>query len=153
MHSPSEYERTLYYNDIAGDGDHPDLVYRSDFLTTPFPKPIGRHAHIPVKSARGVFDTPLNGVWDTVCPQICDLIKAQKINWSSINHARFFTHAPLEEEGKGNLGPVVIWIGVIPGSTSADTAHEVSQEILALLQKNGVDGAVVEWCEAVSPRL
>ena len=68
--------RTPYYNGITGDRDHPVLVYRSDFLTTPFPKPVGRHAHIPVKSLRGVFDTPLNGIWDVVGPQIRDLIKA-----------------------------------------------------------------------------
>ena len=62
VHGPDEYERTSYYNGITGDSDHPGLVYRSDFLTMPFPKPVGRHAHIPVKSLRGVFDTPLNGV-------------------------------------------------------------------------------------------
>ena len=153
VHGPDEYERTSYYNGITEDGDHPDLVYRSDFLTIPFPKPVSRHAHIPVKSLRGVFDTPLNGVWDAVGPQIRDLIKAWKIDWSSIDPARFFTHPPLGENTKGSLGPVVIWVGVTPGSTSADTAHKVSQEILTLLQKNGVDGAVVEWREAVPQRL
>ncbi|GBE86879.1 hypothetical protein SCP_1001220 [Sparassis crispa] len=153
QYTPDEYERTSYYNGITGDGDHPELVYRSDFLTTPFPKPVGRHAHIPVKSLRGVFDTPLNGVWDTVGPKICDLIKARKINWSSVDPARFFTHGPLGEEEKGSLGPVVIWVGVIPGSTSSYIAHEVSQEILTLLLKNGVEDAVVEWREAVLQRL
>lgn len=91
---------------------------------------------------------------DTVGPEICDLIKAWKINLSSVNPARFFTHGPPgEEEKNGNLGPVVIWIGVIPGSTSSNTAHEVSQEILSLLRKNRVEDAVVEWREAVSQRL
>ena len=149
LYTPDEYERISYYNGITQDGDHPELVYRSDFLTTPFPKPVGRYANIPVKSLRGVFGTPLNGVWDTVGPEIRDLIKARKINWSSIDPARFFTHG----EEKGSLGPVVIWVGVIPGSTSSDTAHEVSQEILALLLKNGVEDAVVEWREAVMQRL
>ncbi|KAG6329306.1 hypothetical protein ID866_9783 [Astraeus odoratus] len=150
-YSPDEYERKSYYNGITGGGDHPELVYRSDFLTTPFPKPVGRYAHIPVKSLRGVFDTPLNSVWDTVGPEIRELLKAWKICWSSINLARFFTHGPPGE--KGSLGPVVIWIGVIPDSTSSDTAHHVSQEILALLLKNGVEDTVVEWCEAVVVRL
>ena len=153
VHGPDEYETTTYYNGITGDHDHPDLVYRSDFLTTPFPKPVGRFAYAPVKSLRGVFDNPLNGVWDTVGPQIRNLIKARKINWSSIDPARFFTHAPLGEAAKGSLGPVVIWIGVIPGSTSVDTAHKVSQEILTLLRENGVDDVVVEWREAVLQRL
>ncbi|KAH9963592.1 hypothetical protein BC827DRAFT_1281393 [Russula dissimulans] len=142
--------RTSYYNGIAGDGDHLDLIYRSDFLTTPFPKPVGRHAHIPVKSVHGVFDTPLNDVFGS---QIRDLIKARKIDWSSVDPARFFTHASLGEEAKESPGPVVIWVGVIPSSTSADTAHEVSREILSLLLKNGVEGVVVEWREAVPQRL
>ncbi|KAH9010412.1 hypothetical protein EDB84DRAFT_1445726 [Lactarius hengduanensis] len=89
-------------------------------------------------SLHGVYDTPLNGVWETVGPEIVDLITAWKINWSSVDPARFFTHATLGEKEKGSLGPVVIWVGVIPGSTSSDTAHEVSQEILALLRKRGV---------------
>jgi len=59
---PDEYERISYYNGITGNDDRPVLVYRSNFLTTPFPKPSGRYASIPVKSLRGVFDTPLNGV-------------------------------------------------------------------------------------------
>ena len=81
-YTPNEYERTCYYNGITGDGDYPELVYRSDSHTTPFLEPVGRFTHIPVKSLRGVFDTPLNGVWDTVGPEIRDLIKARKINWS-----------------------------------------------------------------------
>ncbi|PFH47767.1 hypothetical protein AMATHDRAFT_151334 [Amanita thiersii Skay4041] len=86
---PDEYERTSYYNGITGDKDHPELVYRSDFHTTFFPKPTGRYAHIPIKSLRGIFGTPLNNVWDTVGPQICDLIRAWKIRWSSIDPVAF----------------------------------------------------------------
>ncbi|KAG8743173.1 hypothetical protein FRC10_000315 [Ceratobasidium sp. 414] len=138
--TPDKYERGAYYNGIAGDWDHPEL-------------PSGRYGHIPIKSLRGVFDTPLNGVWDTVGPKIRDLIKARKINWSSVDPARFFTHGPTGEEEKGSLGPVVIWVGVIPGSTSSDTAQEVSQKILTLLLENGVEDVVVEWREAVCQRL
>ncbi|KAG8815018.1 hypothetical protein FRC17_000886 [Serendipita sp. 399] len=147
-YAPDEYERTTYYNGITGDDDHPELVYRSDFLTTPFPKPTGRYAHVPVKSIRGVFGTSLNGVWHIVGPQIRDLVKSCKVHWSSIDPARFFTHGPPGEEEQGTLGPVVIWIGVKPGSTSPETAHDVSQQILALLQEKGVDNVVVEWREA-----
>ncbi|KAG6851824.1 hypothetical protein C0991_005679 [Blastosporella zonata] len=70
QYTPDEYERTSYYKGITGDGDHRELVYLSDFLTTPFSKPIGRHAHILVKSYREVFDTSLNGVCDTFGPKI-----------------------------------------------------------------------------------
>ena len=149
QHTPTEYERTTYYNGITEDGDHPVLVYRSDFLTTPFPKPVGRYAHIPVKSLRGVHGTPLNAVWESVGPKIVELITTRKIDCSSIDTARFFTHATPGEEGEGRLGPVVVWLGINPGSTSSDTAHEVSQEILTLLGEYGVNDVVIEWREAV----
>jgi hypothetical protein len=152
-YTPTEYERATYYNKITEDGDHPVLVYRSDFGTTPFPKPAGRYRHVPVKSVRGVYGTSLNPVWETVGPQIVELIKIEKIPCSSIGAARFFTHATPGEEGKGRLGPVVIWLGVDPGSTSSDTAHEISQRILTLLGKHGVSDVVVEWREAVLQRL
>jgi hypothetical protein len=148
-HGPDAYERATYYNGITGDNDHPELVYRSNYLTTPFPKPAGRFAHIPVKSVYGTFDASLNKVWDTVGPQIVDIIVARDIKCTSIDPARFLTHAEPGEGSKGRLGPVVVWIGVQPGSTSPDTAHDVSQAILALLRKNNVKDVVVEWREAV----
>jgi len=39
-HGPDAYERATYYNGITGDDEHPELVYRSDYLTTPFPSPL-----------------------------------------------------------------------------------------------------------------
>ncbi|KAG8730191.1 hypothetical protein FRC10_002999 [Ceratobasidium sp. 414] len=131
-YTPSEFERKSYYNGITGDGDHPELVYRSDCLTTPFLKPSGRYAHLAVKSISGVFKISLNGVWGAVGPKICELIQVSGINWSSIDPARFFTRGPPGEE-KGSLGPVV--------------------EILKLLQDHGVEDAVVEWREAILQRL
>ncbi|TBU29285.1 hypothetical protein BD311DRAFT_661627 [Dichomitus squalens] len=155
-HGSDAYEKASYYNGITRDDDHPVLVYRSDYLTTPFPKPDDRFPHIPVKSLRGVFDTPLNQIWGAIGPQVHDIVKARNIQWSSIDTARFDTHGPLGEEDMGSLGPVVIWIDVLPGSTPPlppDTAHDVSQQILDLLRKNGVEGFVVEWREAVAQRL
>jgi hypothetical protein len=151
---PSPLKRASYYNGITGDDDHPVLVYRSDFSTTPFTKPTGRFASLPVKSVRGVFDTPLNKgkVWVTVGLQIVNIIKARKISLTSVNPARFFTH-PAEEGGEGSLGPVVIWIGVKPGTTSPEMAHDASQEILALLKSKGIEGVVVEWRESLLQRL
>ena len=153
QYTPTEYERTTYYNGITQGGDHPALVYRSDFGTTPFPKPVGGYARVPVKSVRGVYGTSLNPVWESVGPEIVELITIEKIDCSSIGAARFFTHASLGEEGRGRLGPAVIWLGVNPGSTSSDTAHDISQKILTLLGKRGVNDVVVEWREAVLQRL
>lgn len=43
--------------------------------------------------------------------------------------------------------------GVLPGSTSPDTAHDVSKEIFSPTAKNGVESAVVEWREAALQKL
>ncbi|KAG6811292.1 hypothetical protein H0H93_014476, partial [Arthromyces matolae] len=152
-HTPNEYEKTTYYLGIAGGSHHPDLLYRSNFLTHRFPAPVGRFGQIPTKSLRGVFNTSLNRVWDTVGPKIRDILKTHNITWASIDPARFFTHPLSGDNGKGSLGPPIIWIAVKPGSTTSDTAHRVSQEILALLLKDGVSDVVVEWREAVLRRL
>ncbi|KDR85955.1 hypothetical protein GALMADRAFT_109484 [Galerina marginata CBS 339.88] len=154
QYTPDDYERTSYYNGIAEGGDHPELVYRSDMFTTPFPKPIGDAPRIPVKSACGLSSTPLKGIWTTVCPEILDLIEAAGIKWSSLDPACFFTRGlPGDLAKKGVFGPVVIWIGVIPGSTSAEAAHNASQEILELLRKKGVEDVVLEWRESEVRRL
>ncbi|KAG5646004.1 hypothetical protein DXG03_004606 [Asterophora parasitica] len=133
--------------------DCPELIYRSDYHTTPFAKPTGKFGQVPVKSVHGVFHTPLNTVWGTVGPQIRDVVEAHSVKYSSIDTARFYTHGPPGEEEKDSLGPSVVWMGVRPGSTSADTAHDVSQVILTLLEKNEVTGVAVEWREAVVQRL
>jgi len=86
-------------------------------------------------------------VWSTVGPKVRDLVRSVvKANYS-IDTACFVTHG---EDGEVTLGPVVIWVGVYPDSTTADTAHEISQGILELLKENGVKDVEVEWHEAVS---
>ncbi|KAG1879195.1 hypothetical protein F4604DRAFT_1579412 [Suillus subluteus] len=120
-----EYKRTFYYNSITGDSNHLEFIYYSDFLTILLLKPVSRKTHISIML--------LHGVCNTVGPEICNLIKAWKIDWSSINPAHFFTHRLPGEKGKESLGPIIIKVNVIPGSTSSDTTHEVFQEILLFL--------------------
>ena len=144
----SDWERITYYLGISP--NHPELLYRSDLLENPFPTPKGRNPYTPTKTVYGVFNTPLNTVWDTVAPQIRDIVKSWKIRYSAIKAARFVTHG---EDGTDTLGPIVIWIATYPTTTTAETAHDASPEILALLKGNGVEGAVVEWYEGVVEKL
>ena len=144
----SDWERTTYYCGISP--DPPELLYRSDLLENPIPIPKGRHRHLPTKTIYGVFNTPLNAVWDTVAPQICEFLKARRILYSAIKTARFVTHG---EDGKDTLGPIVIWIATHPTTTTVKDAHDASPGILALLKANGVEGAVVEWYEGAVEKL
>lgn len=133
--------RDSYYNGVAGYEDHPPLLYRSDYFKTLYPTPSGRFFRLPIKSIHGVFNTPLNKVWENVRYQIRDLLKARNIKRSAIDPARFVTEG---QDHELTIGPVVIWVGVCPDSTSSETAHNVPQEILALLKQNGVDDVEVE---------
>ncbi|KAJ4477239.1 hypothetical protein J3R30DRAFT_3372939, partial [Lentinula aciculospora] len=79
--------------------------------------------------------TSLNGVWDTVGPQIHDLVEKRTACYS-IDPARL-PHSKREGE-EDILSLVIVWVGVHTASTTAETAYEVSQDILQLLAKNGV---------------
>jgi hypothetical protein len=63
---------------------------------------------------------------------------------------RFATHG---ENENYTLGPIVIWISTHPHTTTAENAHDISPDILTLLEANGVKGAVVEWYEGAIERL
>ncbi|KAJ7068784.1 hypothetical protein C8F01DRAFT_1119275, partial [Mycena amicta] len=135
-----KYDGPSSSSSVTGNSDCLELIYRSD--TTSVAKPTDRSGQVAGES------TPLNAVWGTVGPQIRDIVKAHGVQYSCI-HAHSYTHGPPGEENC----PPVVWIGVQPGFTSADTARDVSQVILALLEKNKVTGVVVEWREAVVQRL
>ncbi|KAI0759357.1 hypothetical protein BC629DRAFT_1066878 [Irpex lacteus] len=77
--------------------------------------------------------------------RVSELVREKVQTDHSLSIVRFATHV---EDGESIDGPVVIWISVPPGSTSPNTAHEVSQRILQLLENNGVKDVEVEWCEA-----
>jgi hypothetical protein len=47
----------------------------------------------------------------------------------------------------------VIWISTHPNTTTAENARDTSPDILALLEVNGVEGAVVEWYEGAVEKL
>ncbi|KAH9976275.1 hypothetical protein BGW80DRAFT_1292367 [Lactifluus volemus] len=130
----SDWEKTTYYHGISL--DPPKLLYRSDLQTNPFPIPKGRFPHYSTKTVYGVFNSPLNDVWDDVAPQICKILKARGIRYSAVKAARFVSHG---EDGKDSLGPI--------------NAHDVSPDILSLLEANGVEGAVVEWYEGAIEKL
>ena len=138
----SDYERITFYHGISL--DPPELLYRSDLQTNPFPVPKGRYSPTPTKTVFGVFETQLNEVWNDVAPQICEMLKARHIRYSAVKGARFVTH---DEDGEDSLGPIVIWIATHPNTTTAENAHDVSPDIINLLATFGVEGAVIEWYE------
>ena len=149
-HLISEFKRVHYWHGISI--DPPELLYRSDLESNPFPVPLPktRWFQLPVKTAEGVFETPLNAVWHIVAPMIVALLKKRSIKYSALKTARFST---CDEDGNKTLGPIVIWIATHPNTTSAENARDASPDILHILKEHKVEGAVVEWYEGSVEKL
>ena len=146
----SKYEMNFWYHGISG--DPPNLMYRSDLETNPFPipPPGTDFSKIPTKTAHGVFNTPLNAVWENVAPQILKSMKANGLQYTALSTARFSTF----EDGKGEtLGPVVVWIAVRPDTTNAKAVRDATPDILNILSDVQITDVVVEWYEGLVTRL
>jgi len=150
-HSPphvvSKDEAIYYYSGISP--SPPRLVYRTGLLTTPWVKPKGLEAYRKLKQVRGVFNHMLNSVWEDLGPQVRDLLNVQRIRWSSIDVARFITDG---ESDSQNVGPVVVWIGVVPDSLEYARAVSSGAEILSILKSFGIEDVEVEYRESVYRR-
>ncbi|KAG5649675.1 hypothetical protein H0H81_002549 [Sphagnurus paluster] len=90
-YAPSNYKRVCYYNRIAGEGECPKLVYRSNY-STPFDESKSRFSKAIVKSIYSTNDMPLGKVWNDVLETICTTVKAAMDNYSSIKVCRFYSH-------------------------------------------------------------
>ncbi|EIM82789.1 uncharacterized protein STEHIDRAFT_149180 [Stereum hirsutum FP-91666 SS1] len=146
----SKYEMHFWYHGISG--DPPKLLWRSDIETNPFPTPPpgARFFKVPTKTARGVFNTPLNAVWDTVAPQILASIKAKGLQYSALKTIRF---SIVEDGQEEKFGPVVVWIAVRPNTTNAVAVRNATPDILHILNDAQITGVVVEWYEGSVQRL
>jgi hypothetical protein len=147
----SEYEKNFYYHGISG--DPPKLLWRSNLESDPFPiPPAGTNFYnIPQKTAHGVFNTPLNELWDdTVVPQIKASMKNRGLKYSAIKTARF---SIVEDGGEETFGPIVIWIAVRPKTTNAAAVRDATPDIFDILTASQITGVVVEWYEGSVVRL
>lgn len=149
----TKFEKKHYYHGItASDDDHPELLWRSDIDTKPFPLPPpgARFFKVPTKTAHGVFNTHLNTVWHEVAPEILRSMRTSGIQHSALKVARFAT----VEDGKPEtFGPVVVWIAVRPNTTNAGAVRDATPEILRVLADFDVTDVVVEWYEGSIKRL
>lgn len=146
----SKFEMKYWYHGISG--DPPKLLWRSDLKSNPFPNPPpgARFFKIPTKTAHGVFNTPLNDVWDEVAPRILASMKAHSLKYSALKMVRFST----VEDGKDEtLGPVVVWIAVRPNTTNAGAVRDATPDILHILADVRITDVIVEWYEASVVRL
>ncbi|KAF8162649.1 hypothetical protein B0H34DRAFT_794449 [Crassisporium funariophilum] len=146
-HFVSKDEGMFYYSGISPSPPKP--VYRTGLLTTPWVKPKGPEAYRKLEQVCGVFNHRLNDVWEDLGSQVRDLLNVQRISWTSIDVARFITDG---ESDTAIVGPVVLWIGVRPGSLEGAPAFSSGAEILEILKSFGIEDVEVEYRESIYMR-
>ncbi|KAG5635473.1 hypothetical protein H0H81_011114 [Sphagnurus paluster] len=113
MGTISEEEATFYYSGLYSS---PRLVYRTG--TTPWTMPAGPEAYRVLKELRPVFRHKINDVWDELGPKVCHLLDNDGLLWTSIDIVRFKV-----QKEDAPVGPVVLWIGVVPETLSSEDAR------------------------------
>lgn len=147
----SAFEAKHYWHGISD--DPPELLYRSDLDSNPFPRPEpgDRFFQLPVKTASGTWGTAMNDqLWRVVAPLIIALFKKRRIAYSVLICTRFLIEG---EDGQKAMGPLVVWVALHPGRNTAMDARDVSPDVLNILIQHGVNGAVVEWYEGAVEKL
>ena len=138
----STAEAMYYYAGISR--SPPKLVFRTS--KTPWVKPTGPEAYRHLKQLREVYGHKLNDHWDnTIGPEVLDLLDQQQVRFSSVDVVRF-------RSGKDTdivISPVVLWIGVLPGSLLAEEAFSSANGLLELLKGHGIHDVDVEYRESV----
>jgi hypothetical protein len=159
----SAYEQHQYYLGVAPGYNHPHLLYRSDSLERPFPRPKGRFQDVFVKTAYPIANGPLKKAWPIVDTRIRDIVvKRWGIRYTTITLARFLTEAM--EAGGGSFGPDVIWICVLPrvvisgpslesdDDAARSLVHKASLDMISLLAEEGIHDVAIEWVKGRSQR-
>ncbi|KAF8957093.1 hypothetical protein BDZ97DRAFT_120014 [Flammula alnicola] len=133
------YEAKFYY---AGLPSAPVLVARTS--TTPWPT--GPEAYRNVKELHAVGNHALKEVWeDNLALKLHALLDSMKVKWTSTDVVRI-----------GNAGessaPVILWIGVMPGSLSGDDGIVVASKCRERLVESNIADVDVEIRESVVTR-
>ncbi|KAH8114185.1 hypothetical protein DFH11DRAFT_1856007 [Phellopilus nigrolimitatus] len=159
-HAVSKAEAQSYY---AGLPSEPTLLYRTG--KEKWSPPRGPEAQRRLKKLREVFNHPITNVWNQDLGwKVVAVMDAHTIRFTTIDVVRFkmveVDEAP-EDEGddeetveakKPVVGPVTIWIGVFPESTSATAARDAAQDVLALLKDYQITDVDVDFRESFYTR-
>ncbi|KAG8829774.1 hypothetical protein FRC17_006078 [Serendipita sp. 399] len=120
----SKLEAMFYYAGISP--TPPKLVYRTG--KRPWVKPTGPEAYRQLKQLRPVFGHKLNDVSKEVGPKIHGILDSHSVSWISIDVVRFLKGGDREV-----VGPIVLWIGVLPNSLQAEDAFHSAKDLFDLL--------------------
>ncbi|CUS06751.1 unnamed protein product [Tuber aestivum] len=143
----SSMEANLYYYGLYS---RPILVARTS--ATLWKPPVCPPGYPSAKWLRTVGNHPLGKIWEgSLAPQIHKTLESQGVKWTSTDVARIGLVGEF-------LPPVIIWIGVQPGTLSREDGHAVAIQCKGLLLEHQILDVEVEIRESVvtqysSPKL
>ncbi|KAH9941302.1 uncharacterized protein BXZ73DRAFT_98518 [Epithele typhae] len=130
---PSPVEAACYYYGLPSKSE---LVARSS--VEPWIEPWGIETYLDAKELKPVGPHDLDRVWEpTVASAIEAYLASQQVAWTSLDPARIGYVG-------GESFPVIIWVGVVPGSLSGAKGVEVALGCRSILTRSGVSDVHVE---------
>ena len=146
---PSPLEAKLHYTGLSP--DWPVLVARTG--ATRWEPPTGPEGDQKLKELRTVGNHPIREAWRGDLPhKIIAFLRSTNVKWTSINVLRIGNveeyFIPLI-----HIAPVILWIGVTPGSLSASDGVVAAFKCRKILEENGITDVEVEIHESVVTRL
>ncbi|KAF8606534.1 hypothetical protein BDV93DRAFT_520820 [Ceratobasidium sp. AG-I] len=136
--APLSEEALFYYYGLPSS---PQLVGRSG--TTPWEAPSGFEAYHRPKVLGTVGRHAIKDIWeDRLSPELIKHLDLTKVDWTSIDVVRI---GYVED----SCPPVVVWIGVRPGSLSMVAGTQVAQDCHYILKMFGIDDVDVEIRESL----
>ena len=130
---PSPVEAASYYYGLPSE---PALIARSSAELWVEPK--GPEAYLVPKELKPVGPHDLDRMWEPIVASAIEAyLGSQDVAWTSLDPARI-------GYAGGDAFPVIIWIGVVPGSLSGTKGVVVALGCRAILTENGVLDVHVE---------
>jgi hypothetical protein len=134
---PSFVEAQYFYYGIPS---QPPLVARSS--ANVWVEPRGPEAYLLPKESSTIGLHPLREIWEaTVGPAMVDYLDSKGVKCTSLDPVR------MGYAGESSP-PVIIWMGVVPGSLSAEDGVEVATRCKSILLAHDIDDVHVEIRES-----
>ncbi|KAJ3765306.1 hypothetical protein FB446DRAFT_600015, partial [Lentinula raphanica] len=129
--------------DFYGTPSGPLCVYKTGDL---WPVRTGPESQRIIREACPVFNHPIEDIWLDIGERIYILLDDKKVHWTSIDPVAF------AEAGQEPFCPLLLWIGVQPGSLLYGDAHTAAEAVTFLLANVGLHGIEVGFCESIVTR-
>jgi len=125
---PSSIESKLFYYGLPS---QPRLVARSSVNV--WREPTAYEPYLVPKESSPIGLHPLREIWEaTVGPEMVLYLDSNGVEWTSLDPVRL-------GYASDSSPPVIVWIGVVPGSLTAEKGVEIATQCRSILSSYNID--------------